>query len=97
MWIVFAVIVAALILFSFARARVRQRSAARRGEVWEGVVTDLSRGSADGQNMFHRVEMQLPSGETKELRIPGKLWKSLSVGDAVIKSAGSPDPVKKSA
>ena len=93
----FAVIVAALILFSFVRARVRHRSGARRAEVWEGVVTDLSRRSADGQNMFHQVEIRLSDGQTRQLRIPGKLWKSLSVGDAVIKSAGSPDPVKKPA
>ncbi|GAA3517298.1 hypothetical protein GCM10022234_10820 [Aeromicrobium panaciterrae] len=95
MWIAIAIAVVLIALLLLLRARVRQRGAARRSEAWEGVVTDLSRNSFDGQNMVHQVEVRLSDGKTKKLRIPGKLFESLAVGDAVSKTAGSPDPVKK--
>lgn len=62
-------------------------------DAWEGVVTDKSRGMLDGANMYHFVELRLDGGESTKVRIGRVLWKSLAVGDRVVKRPGD-DPVK---
>ncbi|MFJ4006918.1 hypothetical protein ACIPWL_26180 [Streptomyces sp. NPDC090023] len=62
-------------------------------DAWEGVVTDKSRGMLDGSNMYHFVELRLSDGESTTVRIGRRLWKSLAVGDRLIKRSGD-DPVK---
>ncbi|MBJ7901832.1 hypothetical protein ACIQMP_13770 [Streptomyces sp. NPDC091385] len=61
---------------------------------WEGVVTDKSRGMLDGSNMYHFVQLRLPDGESRKIRIPRRLWKEVTVGDRLVKRPGS-DPVKE--
>ncbi|MET7609995.1 DUF7489 domain-containing protein [Streptomyces seoulensis] len=62
-------------------------------DAWEGTVTDKSRGMLDGSNMYHFVELRLSDGESTKVRIGRQLWKSLAVGDRVVKRAGD-EPVK---
>ncbi|MGW0994729.1 DUF7489 domain-containing protein [Streptomyces sp. NPDC002523] len=62
-------------------------------ESWEGVVTDKSRGMLDGSNMYHFVELRLADGEFVKVRIDRGLWKSIAVGDRIVKRPGD-DPVK---
>ncbi|MFD7709718.1 hypothetical protein ACFV6E_17445 [Streptomyces sp. NPDC059785] len=60
---------------------------------WEGTVTDKSRGMLDGSNMYHFVEVRPDTGEPVRVRIGRRLWKSLAVGDRIVKRPGA-DPVK---
>jgi len=67
---------------------------AGRGETWEGLVTDRKRASYDGQNMYHWVIVTLADGSTKEIRVRGGVWKTLNVGDRLVKRAGQKAPEK---
>ncbi|MFJ8676985.1 hypothetical protein [Streptomyces sp. NPDC093589] len=64
-----------------------------RDDSWEGVVTDKSRGMLDGSNMYHFVEVRLTGGESVKVRIARRLWKSIEVGDRIVKQPGA-DPAK---
>ena len=64
-----------------------------RDDSWEGVVTDKSRGMLDGSNMYHFVEIRLTDGESVKVRIARRLWKSIEVGDRLVKQPGA-DPAK---
>ncbi|MEU6576353.1 hypothetical protein [Streptomyces sp. NPDC046805] len=66
---------------------------AGRNDSWEGVVIDKSRGMLDGSNMYHFVEVRLTDGESAKVRTSGRFWKSVAVGDRIVKRPGS-DPVK---
>ncbi|MGW7486379.1 DUF7489 domain-containing protein [Streptomyces sp. NPDC054786] len=66
---------------------------AGRDDSWEGVVIDKSRGMLDGSNMYHFVEVRLADGESVKVRIGRQLWKSLAVGDRIVKQPGA-DPAK---
>ncbi|MET9700906.1 hypothetical protein ABZY31_28880 [Streptomyces sp. NPDC006529] len=67
---------------------------AGRDDAWEGVVTHLSRGMLDGSNMYHFAEVRRADGPTAEVRIGRRLWKSLAIGDRLVKRPGA-DPVKE--
>ncbi|MFI9031041.1 hypothetical protein [Streptomyces sp. NPDC053560] len=60
---------------------------------WDGVVTHTSRGMLDGSNMYHFVEVSLADGESIKVRISRRLWKSIAVGDRIVKRPGA-DPAK---
>ena len=60
-----------------------------RDDSWEGVVIDKSRGMLDGSNMYHFVEVRLADGEPLKIRIDRRLWKSIGVGDRVVKRPGA--------
>jgi hypothetical protein len=66
---------------------------AGRDDSWEGTVTDKSRGMLDGSNMYHYVEVTRTDGESLKVRVDRRLWKSLAVGDRIVKQPGS-DPAK---
>ncbi|MFG2140229.1 hypothetical protein [Streptomyces sp. NPDC048650] len=66
---------------------------AGRDDSWEGVVIDKSRGMLDGSNMYHFVEVRLADGESAKARIGRQLWKSIAVGDRIVKVPGA-DPAK---
>ncbi|MFG2826897.1 hypothetical protein ACGFWI_05355 [Streptomyces sp. NPDC048434] len=66
---------------------------AGRDDSWEGVVIDKSRGMLDGSNMYHFVEVRLADGESVKVRIGRQLWKSITVGDRIVKQPGA-DPAK---
>ncbi|MER5732018.1 hypothetical protein ABT084_27435 [Streptomyces sp. NPDC002138] len=66
---------------------------AGREDSWEGVVTALSRGLLDGSNMYHFIEVHLTDGATIKIRIGRRLWKSLTVGDRIVKRPDA-DPAK---
>jgi hypothetical protein len=66
---------------------------AGRDDSWEGVVTDKSRGMLDGSNMYHSVDVRLADGESRKVRISRRFWKSIAVGDRIVKRPGA-DPVK---
>ncbi|MEU8996683.1 DUF7489 domain-containing protein [Streptomyces caniferus] len=61
---------------------------------WEGVVLNKSRGMLDGSNMYHSVEVRLAEGEAVKVRISRRLWKSVAVGDRIVKRPGA-DPVRE--
>ncbi|GHB66864.1 hypothetical protein GCM10010347_41110 [Streptomyces cirratus] len=61
---------------------------------WEGVVTKMSRGMLDGSNMYHFVEIRLANGESVKVRISRRLWKSVTVGDRIVKQPHA-DPAKE--
>ncbi|MFF1556176.1 hypothetical protein [Streptomyces sp. NPDC058279] len=65
-----------------------------RADSWEGVVTAMSRGMLDGSNMYHFAEIRLDGGETVKIRIDRRLWKSIAVGDRIVKRPGA-DPAKE--
>ncbi|MEV7471193.1 DUF7489 domain-containing protein [Streptomyces kronopolitis] len=64
-----------------------------RDDSWEGTVVTRSRGMLDGSNMYHFVEVRLAEGDVVKVRIDRRLWKSIAVGDRIVKSPGA-DPVK---
>ncbi|GLZ77764.1 hypothetical protein Afil01_25710 [Actinorhabdospora filicis] len=66
-----------------------------KAEAWEGVVTEKKRSSPDGQNMYHRVTVELPDGEHKDVRVRGAFWRSVEPGDRLVKRSGETDPVKE--
>ncbi len=47
----------------------------------------------DGSNMYHFVEVRLLDGESARVRISRRLWKSIEVGDRIVKRPGA-DPAK---
>ncbi|GAA0466006.1 hypothetical protein GCM10010361_32640 [Streptomyces olivaceiscleroticus] len=47
----------------------------------------------DGSNMYHFVEVSLADGESVKVRISRQLWKSIAVGDRLVKQPGT-DPAK---
>ncbi|WP_329192298.1 MULTISPECIES: DUF7489 domain-containing protein [unclassified Streptomyces] len=65
-----------------------------RDDSYEGVVTDKSRGMLDGSNMYHFVEIRLTDGESVKVRIGRRLWKSIAVGDRIVKRPDA-DPAKE--
>ncbi|WP_457786012.1 DUF7489 domain-containing protein [Streptomyces rimosus] len=66
---------------------------AGRDDAWEGVIVNKSRGMLDGSNMYHFVEIRIADDEPTKVRISRRLWKSVAVGDRIIKRPGA-DPVK---
>ena len=67
---------------------------AGKDEAWEGLVTDKKRTSYDGQNMYHRVMVTIADGSVKEIRVRGGVWKTLNIGDQLVKRAGQKAPEK---
>ncbi|GIG68238.1 DUF7489 domain-containing protein [Phytomonospora endophytica] len=63
-------------------------------EAWAGVVAGKERSSPDGQNMYHHVSVELADGQLKDVRVKGRLWRTLEVGDRLSKTAGENEPVK---
>ncbi|WP_030674477.1 hypothetical protein [Streptomyces rimosus] len=64
-----------------------------RDDSWEGVIVKKSRGMLDGSNMYHFIELRLDDDETVKVRISRRLWKSIAVGDRIVKRPGA-DPAK---
>ncbi|MFJ9121253.1 hypothetical protein ACIRJO_37700 [Streptomyces sp. NPDC102394] len=62
-------------------------------DAWEGVVEGKSRGMLDGANMYHFVKVRRADGQSVKVRIGRGLWKSIAVGDRLVKQPGG-DPVK---
>jgi hypothetical protein len=62
-------------------------------DAWEGIVEDKSRGMLDGANMYHFVKVRRVGGQFIKVRIDRGLWKSIAVGDRIVKEPGS-GPVK---
>jgi hypothetical protein len=94
---VFIIVVIVLVVIVALAALVNlgfSKRAKQRAEVWKGTVTDKKRNSPDGQNMYHYVAVKLDDGQQKTVRISGKLWKTLSVGDKLDKQAGKYNPTK---
>ncbi|NEB73666.1 hypothetical protein G3I40_00160 [Streptomyces sp. SID14478] len=61
----------------------------KKNDAWEGVVEDTSRGMLDGANMYHFVQVRCADGQTRKVRVDRRLWKSLAVGDRIVKVPGS--------
>ncbi|MFF0269315.1 hypothetical protein [Kribbella sp. NPDC004536] len=61
------------------------------GEAWTGVVVKKSRAMYDGANLYRKLEVQLDSGEVRDVKVKRDLWKSLEVGDRLSKEADA-DP-----
>ncbi|WP_339134753.1 hypothetical protein WJM95_33820 [Streptomyces sp. f51] len=62
-------------------------------DAWEGTVEDKSRGMLDGANMYHFATVRCADGRSIKVRIDRRLWKSIAVGDRIVKEPGS-DPAK---
>ncbi|MEU4085261.1 DUF7489 domain-containing protein [Streptomyces aureus] len=58
-------------------------------EAWEGIVEDKSRGMLDGSNMYHFVKVRRADGQVTKVRVDRRLWKSIAVGDRLVKQPGS--------
>ena len=61
------------------------------GDAWTGVVVKKSRAMYDGANLYRKLEVQLDSGEVRDVKVQRELWKSLEVGDRLTKEADA-DP-----
>ncbi|MGW2787321.1 DUF7489 domain-containing protein [Streptomyces populi] len=59
------------------------------GDAWEGIVEDRSRGMLDGANMYHFVKVRRADGQCMKVRVDRGLWKSIAVGDRLVKAPGS--------
>ncbi|NUR97696.1 MAG: hypothetical protein HOV67_20880 [Kribbellaceae bacterium] len=57
------------------------------GDAWAGVVVKKSRAMYDGSNLYRKLEVQLDSGEVRDVKVKRELWKSLEVGDRLTKEA----------
>ncbi|HEX6525741.1 MAG TPA: hypothetical protein VF070_37865 [Streptosporangiaceae bacterium] len=66
----------------------------RRNDAWQGIVISKKRGSPDGQNMYHRLVVTLSDGTEKKIRVRRALWKTVSVGDRIVKVPGEKAPAK---
>ncbi|MEH0449344.1 MULTISPECIES: DUF7489 domain-containing protein [unclassified Streptomyces] len=62
-------------------------------DAWEGIVEEKSRGMLDGANMYHFIELRREDGQFMKVRLARGLWKSIAVGDRIVKEPGS-DPAK---
>ncbi|MFF3617214.1 hypothetical protein [Streptomyces sp. NPDC002580] len=62
-------------------------------DAWEGIVEDKSRGMLDGANMYHFIKVRCADGRLVKVRVDRGLWKSITVGDRIVKEPGS-GPVK---
>lgn len=60
-------------------------------DTWTGTVLRKTRALLDGANLYRRVEVRLEDGSTARVRVDRTLWKSLEVGDRLVKEAGA-DP-----
>lgn len=58
-------------------------------DAWEGIVEGKSRGMLDGANMYHFVKVRRPDGRSMKVRVERGLWKSVVVGDRIVKVPGS--------
>ncbi|WP_432175625.1 DUF7489 domain-containing protein [Streptomyces sp. Tue6028] len=58
-------------------------------DAWEGIVEDKSRGMLDGANMYHFVKVRCADGQSMKVRVDRGLWKSIVVGDRIVKEPGS--------
>ncbi|MET8412518.1 hypothetical protein ABZV34_31270 [Streptomyces sp. NPDC005195] len=58
-------------------------------DVWEGIIEAKSRGMLDGANMYHFVKVRCVDGQIIKVRIDRGLWKSIAVGDRIVKEPGS--------
>jgi|GEM_PF-1776276 len=65
-----------------------------RDDVWAGLVAAKKRSSPDGQNIYHKITVAFGDGTSKEIRVRGSLWKTVVVGDHLVKRAGEKAPVK---
>ncbi|NEB33525.1 hypothetical protein G3I62_31360 [Streptomyces sp. SID14446] len=64
------------------------------GDAWEGNVEGKTRGMLDGANMYHFVKIRrADDGQLVKVRIDRGLWKSIAVGDRILKEPGR-GPVK---
>ncbi|GIG66709.1 hypothetical protein Pen01_30040 [Phytomonospora endophytica] len=85
-------------LVSLARTITRRKHMFGRGknknEAWTGVVAEKKRSSPDGQNMYHHVLVRTDDGQVKDVRVKGRLWRTLEVGDRLRKVAGETQPGK---
>lgn len=63
----------------------------RKDDAWEGVVTGKKR-RWDGQTMYHRLTLTLSDGSEKNIRVRGALWRTVSVGDRLVKKPGERAP-----
>ncbi|HEY1178955.1 MAG TPA: hypothetical protein VGF17_22605, partial [Phytomonospora sp.] len=63
-------------------------------EAWTGVVAEKKRSSPDGRNMYHRLLVRTDDGQVKDVRVKGRLWRAVGVGDRLRKVAGEAWPVK---
>ncbi|WP_328443465.1 hypothetical protein OG780_44035 [Streptomyces sp. NBC_00386] len=62
-------------------------SQTRTGRRLEGIVEDKSRGMLDGANMYHFIEVRRTDGQSMKVRIDRRLWKSIEVGDRIVKES----------
>ncbi|MGQ4361656.1 DUF7489 domain-containing protein [Streptomyces sp. SAS_272] len=58
-------------------------------DAWEGIVEDKSRGMVDGANMYHFIKLRRADGQSMKVRIDRGLWKSIAIGDRIVKEPGS--------
>ncbi|GAA2156448.1 MULTISPECIES: DUF7489 domain-containing protein [Glycomyces] len=58
---------------------------------WSGVVEKKSRAAFDGANLYRQVTVRFDDGSEAKVRVPRSLWKTLAVGDRLVKEAGA-DP-----
>jgi hypothetical protein len=66
----------------------------RRDDGWDGVVTRKKIRSPNGQIIFHVLEVALSDGGEQEIRVHGGFWRTVSVGDRLIKEPGEKAPAR---
>lgn len=57
-------------------------------DAWTGTVVKKSRELLDGSNLYRQVTIHTDGDRTEKVRVDRALWKSLEVGDRLVKDAG---------
>jgi hypothetical protein len=53
---------------------------------WQGTVVKKYRALLDGSNLYPRVLVRLDDGQTVKARVDRVTWKTLAIGDTVVKT-----------
>jgi hypothetical protein len=57
-------------------------------ETWDATVVKKSRAPLDGSNLYRRLTVRRADGQEDTIRVSRELWKSVEVGDRLVKAAG---------
>ncbi|GAA0927480.1 DUF7489 domain-containing protein [Virgisporangium aurantiacum] len=58
-------------------------------DAWSGTVVKKSRALLDGSNLYRRLTIRLDDGTKIEVKVDRDLWKSVEVGERLVKQEGA--------
>ena len=58
-------------------------------DAWSGTVVKKTRALLDGSNLYRRLKLRLDDGTQIEVKVDRDLWKTVEVGDRLVKQDGA--------